>query len=101
MSVMATIERQDPTAGLALSASRVTKQYGDVLALDGVSIEIRSGEIMTLLGPSGSGKTTLLKAIAGFEDVDAGQLLLFGDDITNVDPAHREIGMLFQSYALF
>lgn len=103
MSVIATPDAQDrlKSPESALAVKDLTKQYGNVHALNGVSLDIRSGEIMTLLGPSGSGKTTLLKAIAGFEDVDAGRLLLFGDDITDLDPARREIGMLFQSYALF
>jgi putative spermidine/putrescine transport system ATP-binding protein len=77
------------------------KSYGRVLALDGVSLSVAAGEFVTLLGPSGSGKTTLLKAIAGFEDIDTGQIVLGGEDITDAPPGRRNIGMVFQNYALF
>ena len=60
-----------------------------------------AGEFVTILGPSGSGKTTLLKVIAGFETADAGRILVDGSDVTDLDPAQRNIGMVFQNYALF
>jgi putative spermidine/putrescine transport system ATP-binding protein len=77
------------------------KHYGVVRALDGVALAVQSGELLTILGPSGSGKTTLLKLIAGFEMPEAGSVLLRGEDITTVPPARRNIGMVFQNYALF
>jgi len=79
----------------------VTKRYGNVTAVDNVSLTIAAGEFLTLLGPSGCGKTTLLRLIAGFETPDAGSLLIGGVDITNRPPYHRPVNQVFQSYALF
>ncbi len=86
---------------LPISISGVTKTYGPVHALDNVDLEIRQGEFMTLLGPSGSGKTTLLMALAGFTRPDHGSIR-FGDEEIILKPPHlRDVGMVFQSYALF
>jgi spermidine/putrescine ABC transporter ATP-binding subunit len=79
----------------------VSRRFGEVRALDGVSLAVESGELLTILGPSGSGKTTLLKVVAGFEVPDAGRVLVDGRDITGLPPARRDIGMVFQNYALF
>jgi putative spermidine/putrescine transport system ATP-binding protein len=79
----------------------VVKRYGAVVALGGVSLSVAAGEFLTILGPSGSGKTTLLKVVAGFEFPDAGRVTVGGADITDVSPAKRNIGMVFQNYALF
>ncbi len=79
----------------------VGKRFGEVAALDNVSLDIASGELLTILGPSGSGKTTLLKVVAGFERPDAGRVFVDGADITSLPPAKRDIGMVFQNYALF
>ena len=84
-----------------LGVEGLTRRFGEVLALDGVSLDIAPGELLTILGPSGSGKTTLLKVVAGFEKPDAGRVLVDGRDITAVPPAKRDIGMVFQNYALF
>lgn len=79
----------------------VTKRYGALAALDGVTLESAGNEYVSLLGPSGSGKTTLLRVIAGFEAPDAGRVLFEGRDVTNL-PAHlRGIGFVFQNFALF
>ncbi|MGA1684054.1 MAG: ABC transporter ATP-binding protein, partial [Gemmobacter sp.] len=90
---------------VAIEARHVGKAFGvgasAVRALDGVSVEIREGEFFTLLGPSGCGKTTLLRLIAGFEVPDAGQILLGGQDITDLAPNRRPVNTVFQSYALF
>ena len=86
---------------VALAAIGVAKSYGAVRALNGVDVSVHAGELLTLLGPSGSGKTTLLKAIAGFETIDAGRIVLDGVDLGNLTPARREVGMVFQNYALF
>jgi putative spermidine/putrescine transport system ATP-binding protein len=79
----------------------VTKLYGPVKALDNVSFELRKGEFLTMLGPSGSGKTTTLRAIAGFIEPSSGRLLIDGRDVSHVPPQKRNIGMMFQDYALF
>ena len=84
-----------------LEIEGLVKRFGEVVALDGVSLDIASGELLTILGPSGSGKTTLLKVVAGFETPDAGTVRVDGADITRLPPARREIGMVFQNYALF
>ncbi len=86
---------------LPITLRGLTKQYGRMYALENVDLDIRSGEFLTLLGPSGSGKTTLLMAIAGFNRPDAGSIR-FGDTEMILTPPHRrEVGMVFQSYALF
>jgi putative spermidine/putrescine transport system ATP-binding protein len=78
-----------------------SKTFGAVAALAEVTLGVSAGEFVTILGPSGSGKTTLLKVIAGFETPDTGRILVDGSDVTDVDPAQRNIGMVFQNYALF
>lgn len=91
----------DNTTALPISIRSLTKKYGDLFALKTVDLEIRSGEFLTLLGPSGSGKTTLLMAIAGFNHPDSGSIR-FGDAEMVLTPPHkRDVGMVFQSYALF
>ena len=91
---------ENPTA-LPIHIKSLTKKYGDLYALDSVDLEIKSGEFLTLLGPSGSGKTTLLMAIAGFNRPDGGSIR-FGDQEVILTPPHkRNVGMVFQSYALF
>jgi putative spermidine/putrescine transport system ATP-binding protein len=85
----------------ALTLDRVAKRFGAVEALAGVSLDVAAGELLTVLGPSGSGKSTLLHTIAGYELPDAGAIVLGGRDITGVSPAKRDIGMVFQNYALF
>ena len=79
----------------------LAKAFGTVRAVDGVTLDIGSGEFITLLGPSGSGKTTVLRMIAGFEDPDAGSISLDGEDITHLPPFDRDVNTVFQDYALF
>ncbi|HRX59094.1 MAG TPA: ABC transporter ATP-binding protein [Eubacteriales bacterium] len=84
-----------------VSICNVVKRFGDFTAVDGVSLEIKEGEFFTLLGPSGCGKTTLLRAIAGFNQINEGEIR-FSDRVINQIPAHkRDIGMVFQNYAIF
>src|SRR5262245_1679351 len=86
---------------------RVSKRFGDVVAIDDISIEFRDGELTSVLGPSGCGKTTTLNAIAGFVDADSGSIRfadqLIADAATGfiVPPNKRNLGMVFQSYALW
>ena len=77
------------------------KQYGNVVAVAGVNLDIAAGEFFTLLGPSGSGKTTTLRLIAGFERPDAGHIELAGRDVTRLPPYSRDVNTVFQDYALF
>ncbi|HEX7989103.1 MAG TPA: sulfate/molybdate ABC transporter ATP-binding protein [Stenotrophomonas sp.] len=77
------------------------KQFGTFPALDGVSLDIRSGELLALLGPSGSGKTTLLRALAGLEHPERGEILFDGEDATGLSVQARRAGFVFQHYALF
>ena len=86
---------------MALRFQNVTKRFGDQAAVDGVDLDIAEGEWVTLLGPSGSGKTTLLRILAGFESATSGSVLLQGEDVSRLTPAERNIGMVFQQYALF
>jgi sulfate transport system ATP-binding protein len=79
----------------------VTKRYGDRAVVDDVSFVVPSGLLTAILGPSGSGKSTLLKMISGLERPDAGRVVIEGDDVTDVDPRHRDIGFCFQNYAPF
>ncbi len=85
-----------------IALERVSKVYGnDFLAVDDVSLEIADGEFIVLVGPSGCGKSTLLRMIAGLEDVTAGTISIDGVDVTDLAPRHRDIAMVFQSYALY
>ena len=86
---------------IAVAVKQVIKRYGSVTALQGVSLDIRENEFFTLLGPSGCGKTTLLRAIAGFEEIDEGQIHLKGADLTGLPPHKRPVNTVFQQYALF
>jgi spermidine/putrescine transport system ATP-binding protein len=79
----------------------VTKRFGEVIAVDSVSLSVLQGEFLTLLGPSGCGKTTVLRMLAGFEAPDAGSVLLGGRDVTEVPPYRRDVTTVFQHYALF
>jgi putative spermidine/putrescine transport system ATP-binding protein len=92
-------EPSQPVPALRLQGIR--KNYGPVIAVDGIDLEVGEGEFFTLLGPSGSGKTTLLRLIAGFERADAGRIELGGRDVTSVPPYARETNTVFQDYALF
>jgi spermidine/putrescine ABC transporter ATP-binding subunit len=86
---------------IAVQLDRVTKRFGKTTALDDVSLIVRRGELMTLLGPSGCGKTTLLNLVAGFLMPDTGEIVIDGRRITDVPAYRREIGIMFQNYALF
>ena len=85
----------------AVSVQGLRKSYGDTVALEDVSLEVRPGEFLTLLGPSGCGKTTLLRLLAGFEVPDAGAILISGRDVAPLPPYERPVNTVFQHYALF
>src|SRR5258707_949394 len=85
----------------SLALDAISKRYGAVTAVDGVSLAVRRGEFVTLLGPSGSGKTTILMMLAGFVEPSAGEIRLDGASITRQAPERRNFGMVFQGYALF
>ncbi|SDA87579.1 ABC transporter ATP-binding protein [Sinorhizobium sp. NFACC03] len=87
--------------GQSLSLVGLQKQYGSVPAVHELSVDIAAGEFVSLLGPSGSGKTTVLTMVAGFEGPSAGRIIIGNADVTHLAPNHRNIGMVFQKYALF
>ena len=92
----------DPaSAGPRVRLRDVAKRFGEVTALEDVTLDIDDGEFVTLLGPSGCGKTTLLRIVAGFERPSAGEVLLGGDDVTRVPPHRRPVNMVFQRPTLF
>src|SRR3954452_11936520 len=88
-------------AALPITIRQISKSYGRVRALDGIDLDISSGEFLTLLGPSGSGKTTLLMVLAGFTRPDHGSLLFGDKEVIRLAPHKRDVGMVFQNYALF
>jgi len=85
----------------AVRLESVSRQFGAIRAVDGVSLEVRDGEFFAMLGPSGSGKTTCLRLIAGFEEPDQGEIALHGQSVLGVPPYDRNINTVFQDYALF
>lgn len=85
----------------AITLREVSRHYGEVRALDAVSLDIGDGEFFALLGPSGSGKTTCLRLIAGFEQPSAGEIFLHGRNVVGIPPYERDVNTVFQDYALF
>src|SRR2546423_11019207 len=91
----------DQTIDYDVEFRAITKRFGSLVAVNGVSLKVRKGEFLSLLGPSGCGKTTSLRMIAGFEQPDEGELLIGGRDVSGVPPYKRDVNTVFQQYALF
>jgi putative spermidine/putrescine transport system ATP-binding protein len=85
----------------SVELQQVRREFGDVVALDGIDLAVESGEFVSLLGPSGCGKTTALRLVAGFDRPTAGRIVVDGKDVTSVPPNRRDMGMVFQAYSLF
>jgi ABC-type Fe3+/spermidine/putrescine transport system ATPase subunit len=94
-------DQDRPVSEPIVKIEGATKRFGAVVAVDNVDLEIKRGELFALLGGSGCGKTTLLRLLAGLEVLDAGRVLIDGEDMTGVPPHLRPVNMMFQSYALF
>src|SRR5688572_30823551 len=86
---------------MSIEVQNVSKRFGKFIALQEVSVSVPSGSLTALLGPSGSGKTTLLRIIAGLETADGGTVAYHGDDVTSQNARDRNVGFVFQHYALF
>jgi spermidine/putrescine ABC transporter ATP-binding subunit len=86
---------------VAVELRNVVKRFGQVAAVDSLSLDVHRGEFLSLLGPSGCGKTTTLRIVAGFVEPDEGSILIDGQDVSELPPERRDIGMVFQNYALF
>ncbi|MEA4896735.1 ABC transporter ATP-binding protein [Bacillota bacterium Meth-B3] len=84
-----------------IEIKNVVKRFGEVTVLKNISLTVNQGEMVTLLGPSGCGKSTLLRAVAGLNDINEGRVFIDGKDVTDIDARRRQVGMVFQSYALF
>lgn len=100
---MSNVRIDSPDCGSGIQIANLTKIYSGMTrpAVDDASLDVGEGELMTLLGPSGSGKTTLLSAIAGFVPIDRGKILIGGQDVSRLKPYSRDLGVVFQHYALF
>src|SRR3954465_8346519 len=85
----------------AIVLEHISKLFGDVLAVDDVSLRVEDGEFMVLVGPSGCGKSTILRMIAGLEEVTAGEIEIGDEQVTDLEPKERDIAMVFQNYALY
>ncbi|MGQ4404582.1 ABC transporter ATP-binding protein [Streptomyces hayashii] len=92
---------QPATKAATVEFRRLRREFGPTVALDGLDLTVRPGELLALLGPSGCGKTTALRMLAGFEHPDSGEVLVDGEDVTRVPAHRRDAGMVFQSYSLF
>ncbi|GAA5785371.1 sulfate/molybdate ABC transporter ATP-binding protein [Chitiniphilus shinanonensis] len=86
---------------MSIEVRQINKRFGDFVALDDINLDIQTGELLALLGPSGCGKTTLLRIIAGLETPDRGSILFHGEDATDTHVRERQVGFVFQHYALF
>src|SRR4051812_46125473 len=86
---------------MGIELQNISRRFGNYTALEKVNLKIESGELVSLLGPSGSGKTTLLRIIAGLERADSGDVWLHGKETTDMPVRERQVGFVFQHYALF
>ena len=85
----------------SIKLDNLTKKYGEIDVIKGVNIEIKSGEFVVIVGPSGCGKSTMLRMIAGLEKITNGKVLIDGKVVNDIEPAKRDVAMVFQSYALY